>query len=39
MALTLQEANQELAKITTVDHLRNLIKQLSIEADGQATIL
>jgi len=39
MALTAQQANQELAKVTTVDQLRNLINQLSIEAEGKITIL
>jgi hypothetical protein len=39
MVLTAQQANQELAKVTTVDQLRNLINQLSIEAEGKTTIL
>ena len=39
MALTAQQANQALANVTTVDQLRNLINQLSIEASGKTTVL
>ena len=39
MALTAQQANQALAKVTTVDQLRSIINQLSIEASGKTTVL
>ena len=39
MALTAQQANQALAKITTVDQLRSIINQLSIDASGKTTVL
>jgi hypothetical protein len=39
MALTVQQANQALANVTTTDQLRSLINQLSIEASGKTTIL
>lgn len=39
MALTAQQANDALNGVNTVDQLRDLINQLSIEADGKTTIL
>jgi hypothetical protein len=41
MSLTLQQANQALANVTTADELRSLINQLSVESDpsGKVTIL